>query len=125
MIMKLCRRCKKPIMHPLSYCPKCQEIYNKNQLELQRKRDKKYNEKRDPKYKRFYNSKEWIILKEKKLQDTQYTCERCKKLAVEVHHIKPIQTDDGWEERLNYFNLESLCIDCHNYRHKRFQRRRR
>ena len=72
--------------------------------ELQKERDRRYNKKRDPKYKQFYNSNEWKVLKEKKLQDEQYLCERCSKLAVEVHHIKYIQT----EERLDYDNLEAL-----------------
>lgn len=124
MIYKLCRRCKAPIMHPLTYCSKCQKIHEEKQIELQRERERRYNSKRDPKYKKFYNSNEWKILKEKKLQDEQYLCERCKKLAVEVHHKKPIQTDEGWELRLDYYNLESLCVDCHNYRHKRFQRKK-
>lgn len=124
MIYKLCRRCKTPIKHPLTYCSKCQEMHEEKQLELQRERDRRYNKKRDPKYKQFYNSKEWKVLKEKKLQDEQYRCERCKKLAVEVHHTKYIQTDEGWELRLDYDNLEALCVDCHNYRHSRFQRKK-
>lgn len=124
MIYKLCRRCKTPIPHPLTYCSECQKVHEEKQIELQRERERRYNKKRDPKYKKFYNCNEWKILKEKKLQDEQYRCERCKKLAVEVHHKKPIQTDEGWELRLDYYNLESLCVDCHNYRHKRFQRKK-
>ena len=92
MIYKLCRRCKIPIEHPLTYCSTCHELYEERQIELQQERDRKYNKKRDPKYKQFYNSNDWRTLKEKKLQDEQYRCERCKKLAVEVHHIKYIQT---------------------------------
>ena len=95
MIYKLCRKCKVPIKHPLTYCPECQKIYEEKQLELQRERDSRYNKKRDPKYKAFYNSKEWKALKEKVLQDYQYRCQHkgCSKLAVEVHHIKYIQTE--------------------------------
>jgi len=124
MIYKLCRRCKTPIQHPSTYCSKCQEIYEEKQMELQKERDRRYNKKRDPKYKQFYNSNDWKILKEKKLQDEQYRCERCKKLATEVHHIKYIQVDEGWELRLDYNNLEALCVDCHNFRHSRFQKRK-
>ena len=124
MIYKLCRKCKTPIIHPLTYCSDCQKIQDEQQIELQRERDRRYNKKRDPKYKQFYNSNEWKILKEKKLQDEQYRCERCEKLAVEVHHIKYIQTEEGWPLRLDYDNLEALCIDCHNYRHSRFQKRK-
>lgn len=125
MIYKLCCKCKKTIIYPAIYCNDCLEIVLKKQEELRLARNSKYNKTRDPKYKEFYNSKPWRILKEKKLQDEQYKCERCKELAVEVHHIKPIQTEEGWIKRLEYDNLEALCIDCHNFRHKRFQKKRR
>lgn len=124
MIYKLCRRCKVPIQHPKTYCDTCQEVYEEKKAALQKERDRRYNQKRDPKYKQFYNSSEWRTLKEKKLQEEQYRCERCKKLATEVHHIKYIQQEEGWELRLDYNNLEALCVDCHNYRHGRFQRRK-
>lgn len=121
MIYKLCRRCKKTIAHPQVYCLECTEIVLANREEYKRKRDNKYNRNRDPKYKEFYNSKPWKQLKEKKLNDEQYQCEECKRLAVEVHHIKPIQTNEGWVLRLAYDNLEALCVKCHNKRHQRFQ----
>ena len=44
-------------------------------------------------------------------------------MATEVHHIKPIQTDEGWERRLDYDNTKSVCIECHNYYHNRFQKK--
>ena len=125
MIYKLCRKCKTPIIHPATYCSKCQKIFEEKQAELQKERDRRYNKKRDPIYLQFYKSNEWKLLKDKKLQDEQYLCERCKKLATEVHHIKYIQTEEGWLLRLEYDNLEALCVDCHNYRHSRFQRRRK
>lgn len=126
MIYKLCRRCKTPIKHPSTYCSSCQEIYEEKQLELQRERDRRYNKKRDPKYKQFYGSKEWKILKEKVLQDYQYRCQHkgCSKLATEVHHKKYIQTEEGWELRLDYNNCTPLCIDHHNHVHGRFQRKK-
>ena len=114
-----------PIIHPATYCPKCQKIFEDKQIELQKERDRRYNKKRDPKYLQFYKSIEWKLLKDKKLQDEQYLCERCSKLATEVHHIKYIQTEEGWPLRLEYDNLEALCTNCHNYRHSRFQRRRK
>ena len=125
MIYKLCRKCKKPIIHPATYCSKCQKIFEDKQEELRKERDRRYNKKRDPIYLQFYKSNEWKLLKDKKLQDEQYLCERCSKLATEVHHIKYIQTEEGWLLRLDYDNLEALCTDCHNYRHSRFQRRRK
>lgn len=124
MILKLCNKCKKPISCIEKYCSKCLEIVNKQQEEYKSTRNSKYNKARDPKYKQFYNSKEWKLLKEKKLLDVQYRCERCGHIAVEVHHIRPIQINEGWILRLAYDNLEALCTDCHNYRHKRFQKKK-
>ena len=127
MIYKLCRKCQTTIIHPAVYCDKCLEIVEKHKEELEKARNRKYNDKRDPKYKNFYNSKEWYLLKEKKLQDEQYRCEfpNCNKIAVDVHHKKFIQTPEGWELRLDYDNLEALCIEHHNYRHGRFQKRKK
>lgn len=124
MIFKLCRKCKKPICHPATYCKDCLPIVEERKQEQLRERENRYNKKRDPKYKTFYNSIEWKLLKDKKMMDEQYRCERCKKLATEVHHMKPIQTDKGWELRLDYNNLLAVCVDCHNKEHNRFQRKK-
>ena len=124
MIYKMCRKCKKPIKHPNTYCSNCLPLVIERKEQFLKERNNRYNKKRDPKYKAFYNSSEWILLKNKKMQDEQYRCEDCHKLAIEVHHIKPIQTDAGWELRLDYNNLAALCISCHNARHKRFQRKK-
>ena len=129
MIIKLCAKCKKPIKYPNRYCSSCYEIYKEEEEQNEKLRNRRYNQNRDKKYIRFYQSLDWNILKNKKLQDTQYKCERCKelgrnRLAAEVHHLKAIQTDEGWELRLDYNNLKSVCIDCHNWYHKRFQKRK-
>ena len=123
MIYKLCRKCKKRIKHPNTYCEECLPKIEQQREQLLRDRNNRYNQKRDPKYKEFYNSGEWKLLKDKKMQDEQYRCEDCHKLAMEVHHIVPIQTIEGWELRLDYDNLAALCIQCHNKRHNRFQRK--
>lgn len=123
MILKLCRKCKKVIKHPATYCDKCLPIINEKREQLKNEREKKYRNSKDPKYRKFYNSNDWKLLKNKKMQDSKYQCERCKKLAVEVHHIKPIQTEEGWVQRLDYDNLEALCLECHNFRHNRFQKK--
>lgn len=124
MIYKLCRRCKKTILHPASYCDKCLEKVNQDREKLKSIRESKYNKNRDPKYKAFYNSLDWRRLKDKKMMDEQYRCERCKRLATEVHHIKPIQTKQGWELRLDYKNLLAVCTTCHNKEHDRFGRKK-
>ncbi len=127
MKLKLCNRCKKIIDHSEKYCSKCLAIVTKEKEESKIATTSRYNKTRDPKYKQFYNSNSWKILKEKKLQDEQYRCEynKCLKLATDVHHKKLIQTEEGWLLRLDYDNLECLCIEHHNKRHNRFQKRRR
>ena len=124
MIFKLCRRCKRTILHPAIYCIKCLDAVNQEREKLKRIRESKYNKNRDPKYKAFYNSLEWRTLKDKKMMDEQYRCERCKRLATEVHHIRPIQTKHGWELRLDYKNLLAVCTTCHNKAHERFGRKK-
>ena len=126
MIYKLCNKCKITILYPNKYCFECLKIVEANQEILKSKRNSRYNKNRDSKYKEFYNSKEWRMLKDKKLQDEQYRCEydKCNKLATEVHHIIPIQIEAGWNRRLDYDNLMCLCVEHHNLKHNRFQRRR-
>ncbi len=126
MIYKLCNKCKKPIIYPNKYCAECLKKVEANQEILKTKRNSRYNKTRDTKYKEFYNSKAWRMLKDKKLQDEQYRCEydKCNKLATEVHHIIPIQIEAGWNRRLDYDNLMCLCVEHHNLKHNRFQRRR-
>ncbi len=54
------------------------------------------------------------------MQDKVYKCEKCNKIATEVHHKLEIKTVEGWEERLNYDGLMALCGRCHNKEHGRF-----
>lgn len=128
-IIKLCPKCKRPIKYSERYCDKCFQIHKETLEDCKRQSDKRYNKKREKKYIHFYLSKEWNILKNKRLQDSGYMCDRCKtlginSLATEVHHIIPIQTVEGWNHRLDYNNTMSICLKCHNYYHKRFQRRK-
>lgn len=127
MLDKLCRRCKKIIKYPNTYCEVCKEIKDKEKEEVNKKyskeANKKYNKKRDPKYTKFYNSPDWKIrLAPKYMADKGYKCEVCGAIASEVHHKIPIKTDEGWERRLDYNNLKALCLDCHNNEHNRFKR---
>ncbi|MBC5996368.1 hypothetical protein EAI30_10240 [Romboutsia ilealis] len=129
MITKLCARCKVTIQYPQTYCDRCKEIVDKDKEEAKVKYSKaansRYNKKRDPKYVRFYNSMEWKILSKKYLQDKKYKCEDCGAIASEVHHIKAIQTEEGWLLRLDYNNLRCQCLECHNKKHNRFKRRKK
>ena len=132
MLLKACPRCKRMIPHGLPYCATCAPIAAAQRAEAQerkaeyrrKKYNQQYNRQRDPKYLTFYRSKDWRVTSRAKLQEAGYKCQAklqgCQGLAVEVHHIKAIQTAEGWELRLDWDNLEAVCTACHNGRHQRF-----
>lgn len=126
-LLKSCNRCGNLIPYGKPYCNNCSPIVEAERVarmaESSKASNRRYNKKRDPKYTRFYNSIEWRTLSAKRLQDDGYRCKVCGKIADEVDHIKPIQTPVGWELRLDYDNLQSLCKSCHNEKHERFKRR--
>ena len=128
MLLKECNRCRKLIPYGVAYCEGCTPIVEKERearrLEQSRASNRRYNKTRDPKYGRFYSSKGWRILSKTRLQGDGYKCVKCGKFASEVDHIKPIQTPEGWELRLDYDNLQSLCLECHDDKHNRFKRKR-
>lgn len=130
-----CPRCKKLIPVGVAYCDDCRPLADQQAAEAierraeykRKKYNAQYNSKRDPKYLTFYRSKDWKLTSKTKLQTVAYKCEAqlegCTHLAVEVHHIKPIQTPEGWDRRMDWDNLEALCINCHNKRHARFKKK--
>ncbi len=121
-----CPRCKQLIPVGVAYCDTCRpvaeaqaaEAIERRQAYRRAKYNKAYNQRRDPKYGRFYNSSDWRTMSRAKLQDCGYKCEAkldgCQRLAVEVHHIEPIKTPEGWDKRLEWDNLMGVCIACHN-----------
>lgn len=137
MLQKPCPRCGKMMDYGPAYCPACAplaaadaEAAKERRIEQKRKQyNRTYNKKRDPKFSRFYKSKPWRLMSKAKLEDVNYKCEAglegCTRLACEVHHKKPIQTQEGWDERLEWDNLEAVCISCHNGRHpEKFKRKK-
>lgn len=128
MLLKACNRCGNLISYGSAYCGRCRPIVESERearyKEHSKEANKRYNKTRDPKYGRFYNSKEWRVLSRVRLQEDGYRCVKCGAIASEVDHIKPIQTPEGWELRLDKSNLQSLCINCHNAKHERFKRRK-
>lgn len=124
-IVKPCPRCKRMIPYGWSYCPDCKPIVDRERMAVKEHNDeirqRQYNRRRDNKYKVFYRSKAWKMTSRRKLETAGYRCEArlpgCQGLAVETHHIKPIQTPGGWEQRLEWSNLEAVCTSCHNGRH--------
>ena len=78
-----------------------------------------------------YNSKEWHIVREAKLERDPL-CERCKERghlvsARCVHHIIPIETATNItqmkEIAFRFTNLMSLCYECHSEIHKALRSR--
>lgn len=129
MLLKECKRCGNLIPYGSPYCRACAPIVEREReerrLEAKREADRAYNKRRDPRYSRFYCSGEWRTLSRKRLQDDGYKCVKCGAIASEVDHIIPIQIDRGWVRRLDYDNTQSLCLDCHNKKHDRFQKKKR
>ena len=127
--LKACPRCRQLIPHGIPYCATCAPVAAAERQAKQERRaeylakkyNKEYNRRRDPKYITFYRSKEWKTTSRAKLSATGYHCEAglpgCTRRAVEVHHTKPIQTEEGWSLRLDWDNLEAVCTACHNGRH--------
>ncbi|MEY8366104.1 HNH endonuclease [Anaerovoracaceae bacterium 41-7] len=129
MILKSCGRCGNLMPYGATYCSLCKPLVEA-EIELrkqtaQKESNRRYNRKRNPKYLIFYNSIEWRTLSAKYLQDQGYRCEVCGAIATQVHHMTPIQTDEGWEHRLEYDKLKALCVRCHNETHDRFQRKKK
>jgi 5-methylcytosine-specific restriction endonuclease McrA len=76
----------------------------------------------DEKFSKFYNSKEWKILRASKMAAANGLCEECARkkifsVAKEVHHIIPIEKDPSLA--LDFNNLMALCSECHNAVHDR------
>lgn len=125
MLLKSCAHCGALIPYGRRYCATCEPIMQAKRAEYIAKRRAKYDKKydvtrRDPKYYDFYHSPAWRALAAAYMAQRGYRCERCGKIAEQVHHRVPIKTPEGWARRLDDTNLELLCIACHNAEHKRF-----
>lgn len=131
MLVKLCAKCKKVIQHPNTYCDICRPIALQEKEEIKQRTNTRYNKQRIKKYEQFYNSKQWRDLSKMYLHNHNYKCEDCIAkstnqyhadvlTATECHHKIPIQTQEGWDLRLEESNLRALCHNHHDIRHKRF-----
>ena len=101
MLLKSCNRCGNLIPYGSAYCTECAPIVEAERearkTEANKRGNRRYNSKRDPKYSKFYHSMDWKTLSRKRLQDDNYRCVKCGRIASEVDHIIPIQTPEGWE----------------------------
>lgn len=128
MLLKACNRCGNLIPYGRAYCEACTPIIEGERsarLEAARKEgNRRYNKKRGgTRYAEFYRGKDWRRLSRERIRADGYKCVKCGAMASEVDHIIPIQTPEGWDRRYDWNNLQSLCIQCHNEKHKRFNRR--
>lgn len=117
MTFKPCPRCGKLIPCGMAYCKDC------TQIRSVRRQTRRADSADNKQYRAFYRSAAWKRTSLAKLTAVSYQCEAgckgCTGRAVEVHHIKPIQTPEGWALRLDWDNLEAVCVHCHNRRHRR------
>lgn len=84
---------------------------------------------------KFYKSPDWQQLRIEVLKRDKYECQECKRQGrvyteyqdqhkhkrLDVDHIKEIYTHP--ELALELDNLETLCVKCHNQKHKRFYKK--
>lgn len=128
MILRMCPRCGRPTPLPRGYCEQCQGAASAEQEQARAASAKKYNAKRDKNREAFYKTSEWFEFSRGLMSSRKYQCqaghEGCTHLAVEVHHKIPISKPEGWERRLDPTNCDIVCLNCHNFAHNRFQRRR-
>lgn len=128
MHVKPCPRCKRMIPYGPIYCPDCAPIVAAERAEAierkaayrAKKYNREYNSRRDTtsEIAKFRRSKPWKVTSKAKLAACGWKCEArlegCGRTACEVHHIKPLKTPEGWEQRLEWSNLMGVCIQCHN-----------
>lgn len=79
---------------------------------------------------RFYQSSQWRHLRQQVLERDHFECQWCKSEGkvtteldsiLEVDHIKELEYYP--DQALELDNLRTLCKECHNKRHQRFQYR--
>ncbi|MBU1087984.1 MAG: HNH endonuclease [Candidatus Omnitrophica bacterium] len=110
---KPCLKCKR-VLTTTTYCPECEvkaDAFKKENYS-------KYNTRRGPQHE--YDNV-WRKLSKRKLRINSL-CEECLNMkryikAVLVHHIKDVKRYP--ELRLVWENLMSLCISCHEMKHRR------
>ena len=131
-LYKFCSRCSKNrIPKGQAYCDRCQSIIDANNKKKYREYNhKRYEENKD--YVKFYNSIEWIRLKET-IKGKQFgICLPCIYRAIVlgispiykgedtccsdyVHHI--VEVSEDFSRRLDEDNLICVCSSCHKEIH--------
>lgn len=101
----------------LRVCNKCNKIHHHDYKCKKKVASRNVSVKED-KLNNFYRSYQWNKLKNQKKKDELFQCEICREVGKigfidEVHHVKKISTDEGWEARLDYDGLLGVCIIHH------------
>lgn len=80
---------------------------------------------------RFYQSREWRQLRKQILERDHYECQWCADEGKVTNHFEAVLEVDHIQELEHYpelalemTNLRTLCKECHNKRHRRFQFRK-
>jgi 5-methylcytosine-specific restriction endonuclease McrA len=85
--------------------------------------------------KAFYKTAAWQSLRQQVLERDNYECQECKRKGkvytdnhdpdkhkrLDVDHIKEIEQYP--ELALEFGNLKTLCVRCHNAKHNRWERK--
>ena len=99
-------------------------------IKLLTKRRDSVPTKRKQEYQEVYQDKRWMKLRNHKRR-VNPLCERCEGMnkvvpMKEVHHRKPFQEGRTKEEieelAYDWENLESVCPECHEARHKELKK---
>ena len=117
MITHRCPRCRRLIPVGQAYCDACRPKAEEARAQSVKASMRRYNSARDPKLVKFYKGRDWKVTSAAKLTRDPY-CEvkldECQGLATEVHHKEPLRTPRGWDRRLDWSNLMTVCTRCHN-----------
>lgn len=113
MLLKTCR-CGKVIPQSMKMCEECEQRQQSRHMEYN-------NTRRDKKAAEFYISKEWrairpVIMSVFGYVDIYALYVKNELVTLKesdpIHHI--VELEEGWEQRLNPFNLVPLSHDTHN-----------
>jgi phage terminase large subunit-like protein len=98
------------VLDAAGYCAAHQSV----QVQATARRHAFYDrDQRDPKIKAFRDTQQWRRLS-LDVRTDHPTCQRCNaSWSTSVHHVKPLNTPDGWEHRLDREGLRALCDSCH------------
>ena len=71
----------------------------------------------------FYQQKHWLKVADYIRRKYKYTCQKCGKRGVYIHHINPLTQDDYINRPIdkcyNENNLTCLCHNCHEKEHSK------